>query len=90
MSCPQDILGKPICYIMEHPDRPQEKVCMNCKKQFIEKESKEPESNAGVWLFIGVVVIVLLLLLSACEKPTNSLFIRTVKGDNPAWNTTER
>ncbi|MDB9510924.1 hypothetical protein PN499_07000 [Kamptonema animale CS-326] len=89
MSCHHDILGKPICYILEHPERPQEIFCITCKRQFIEQESKEPKSNAGIWLLIAVVVIVLLLLLTACEKPTTSLFIPTVKSGNSTWIDTE-
>lgn len=80
MSCHHDIFGKPICCILEHPDRPQEIFCIICKRQFIEQESKEPKSNTGALLFIAVIVIVLVLLVSACEKPSDSLFIRPVKG----------
>jgi hypothetical protein len=79
MSCPHDILGKPVCYIVEHPDRSQERFCTICKKRFVEQES-----NAGFWLFMAVVVILLVLLLSACEKPTNSL-----KDGNSNWLSTD-
>lgn len=89
MSCHHDIFGKPICCILENPDRPQEIFCTICKRQFIEQESKEEKSNAGAWLFIAVVVIVFVLLLSACEKPSNSLFIPTVKGENSTWIDTD-
>ena len=89
MSCHRDILGKPICCILEHPDRPQEIFCIICKRQFIEQESKEQKSNARTWLLIAVVVIVLLLLITACDRSTNSPFIRTVKEGNSAWVETE-
>ncbi|WP_275523499.1 hypothetical protein [Kamptonema sp. UHCC 0994] len=79
MSCPHDILGKPVCYIVEHPDRPQERFCTICKKRFVEQEY-----NTSIWLLIALVLIVLVVLLSACEKQTNSL-----KDGNSNWISTE-
>lgn len=82
-DCHFDPLGRPLCQIVEHPDRPEkEKFCIYCKKRFVEKS---PE-NSGWLLLILVVFVLLVLLLSSCKKQADLLLIRIVDTSSSALN----
>ncbi|MEB3283122.1 MAG: hypothetical protein VKK42_29800 [Lyngbya sp.] len=59
MSCPRNDFGQPTCYITSHPERPDEKFCATCKKQFFERNSFE----FGEIVIIVMVGIAMLFLL---------------------------
>ena len=59
MSCPRNHFGEPTCYITFHPDRPQEKFCATCNKQFVERNSFE---FGEVLLFVIVGLGMLFIL----------------------------
>lgn len=56
-DCPRDvILGRPMCHIVPHPDRPDESFCVNCPKRFVERNS----ASEWFWLLIVIMLIVIL------------------------------
>jgi hypothetical protein len=34
MSCFRDQSGRPLCHIVDHPDRPDYRFCSTCRRQF--------------------------------------------------------
>jgi hypothetical protein len=59
MPCPRNNFGEPTCYITSHPDRPQEKFCATCNKQFVERSSFE-FGEIILWVMMALGVLFLL------------------------------
>lgn len=76
MSCPQNPLGQPACYITAHPDRPREKFCATCQKQFIDSEP------LGILHLFAILILALLL--------SNSIQSRSSRVSEPSSVTVDR
>ncbi len=70
MSCPQNLFGQPGCYITAHPDRPHEKFCATCQKQFVDSEP------LGVLHLFAILILALFL--------SNSIQSRSSQTSQPA------
>jgi hypothetical protein len=67
MPCPINSFGQPACYIVPHPDRPNESFCASCNRRFY-------SSNLGCigsifWLLALVMAIALVFSITA-QRPS--------------------
>lgn len=71
MSCFRDPSGRPLCHIVEHPDRPNEGFCSTCGKRFQNRsqdDSSQRRSDSEGQLprvVIEIITGILALFLAA-------------------------
>lgn len=70
MTCPHNQFGQPACFIVTHPDHPNESFCVTCGKKFY--TTNRPDSSATVSadqnheiIILLIVVLMLMLLFKA-------------------------
>jgi hypothetical protein len=78
MTCPHNALGQPACFIVAHPDHPNESFCVTCGRRFAACNSSSESSlttsnNNHEFLVLAISILILVLLLKAMLPQANQV-----------------
>lgn len=85
MTCPRNKLGQPACFIVAHPDHPNESFCITCGRRFSAPTESSSSTKSSLttkdnheFLVLLISILMLFLLLKAMLSQPN-------QGDLPSY-----
>jgi|GEM_PF-1934508 hypothetical protein len=63
MTCPRNQFGQPACFIVAHPDHPNDSFCLTCGRRFSPPTQPSTTSKNYELLVLAISVLMLVLLL---------------------------